>query len=246
MKTSLETLEVSDPVNHSLEAVLPGVHSRLSTIQREMAMGFKQVKSWQKAVDTCITQTAGMVRQSQVTAAQLVSIASTMMGWGNRGMGVGGGAAGQASPEFSLLNSQQQAANADEDDAGEDNDFGKAKKHNLMKRHKSLYTIYYEWYGLESSKDQPIVGGFEKCEEIFKSSWRKKHSDAEKKHFSRLKSIIKGLKKKAVTEGSDMEEVVGILESSFTQDCKKSLSVMVDWMMTQKLIPEGKKRATST
>jgi len=220
-------------------------------MQREMAMGFQQLKIWQATIDTCITQSAGMTRQNQVTAAQLVSIASTMLGWGNRGMGVGGGA-GQASPDSSLLNSfqqanssQQQAAN-DEDDANENDDFGKAKRHILIKRHQSLYTIYYEWYGLESSKDQPIVGGFEKCEEIFKSSWRKKHSDAEKKHFSRLKSIIKGLKKKAVTEGSDMQEVVGILESSFTQDCKKSISVMVEWMMTKKLIPEGKKRATST
>jgi hypothetical protein len=245
MRTSLETLEVESPLDHSLEAVLPGVHTRLSSLQSEMASGFSQVKQWQQSVDSFIQENTSIVRQSQAAAGQLVRIASSMLGWSSRGVGAGGGA-WQGSPA-PLLNSQQQAAAAanDNDDDDEDDDLRKAKRHQMIKRHQSLYTIYYEWYGLESSKDQPIVGGFEKCEELFKSSWRKPHTDAEKKHFSRLKKIIQGLKEKAAREELDMEEVVEILESTFAKDCKKALSKMVDWMMTQGLIPEGKKRATS-
>jgi hypothetical protein len=210
-------------------------------MQREMALGFSEVKTWQLGIDAYMQQTTLMVQQSQAAAAQLVQIASTMIGWGG---GTGGGA-GQASPA-PLVNSQRQSQRqgaGDENDDNDDNNFGKAKRHQMIKRHQSLFTIYYEWYGLDSSKDQPIVGDFGKCEEIFKSSWRKNHTDAEKKHFSRLRKNIQGLQKKAVTEGSDMAEVVDILDPIFQKDCKKAMSKMVDWMMQQALIP-GKRRQT--
>jgi hypothetical protein len=246
MRTKLETLEVTSPLDHNLEAVLPGLHTRLSSMQREMALGFSEVKTWQLGIDAYMQHTTLMVQQSQAAAAQLVQIASTMIGWGG---GTGGGA-GQASPA-PLVNSQRQSQRQGADDENDDNDdnddnnFGKAKRHQMIKRHQSLFTIYYEWYGLDSSKDQPIVGGFAKCEEIFKSSWRKNHTDAEKKHFSRLRKIIQGLQKKAVTEGSDMAEVVDILDPIFQKDCKKAMSKMVDWMLQQALIPQGKRRATA-
>jgi hypothetical protein len=69
--------------------------------------------------------------------------------------------------------------------------------------------------------------------------------DAEKKHFSRLKKIIQGLQKKAVHEGSPMEEVVDVPELTCQKDCDKSTSKMVDWMLQQGIIPQGKKQATS-
>jgi hypothetical protein len=111
MRTSLSTLEVTSPLDHDMEAVLPGVHTRLSSLHNEMVMGFAQLATWQQSVDSSIQQSAlqgsHMVRQSQETAAQLVSIASKMIGWGGSGMGAGGGT-GQASPA-PLLNSQQRA-----------------------------------------------------------------------------------------------------------------------------------------
>jgi hypothetical protein len=41
-----------------------------------------------------------------------------------------------------------------------------------------------------------------------------------------------------------MQEVVDVLELTCQQDCDKSTSKMVDWMMQQGLIPK-EKRATS-
>jgi hypothetical protein len=115
----------------------------------------------------------------------------------------------------------------------------------MKNRHQSLFTMYYEWCGLETSKDQPIVGGFDKCEELFKSSWRKHHTDAQKKHFSRLKKIIQGLKQKVVRDGMPVDEVLDLMEPIYQQHCKKAMSKMVDWMTIQGLIPKGKTRATS-
>jgi hypothetical protein len=67
-----------------------------------------------------------------------------------------------------------------------------------------------------------------------------------KQHFSCLKKTFQGLQKKAADEGIPaMEEVVDILELTYQKDCNKSTSKMVDWMLQQGLIPQGKKRTTS-
>jgi hypothetical protein len=60
-----------------------------------------------------------------------------------------------------------------------------------------------------------------------------------------IQCCIQGLLKKAADEGSPMEEMVDILELTHQKDCDKSTSKMVDWMLQQGLIPQGKKRATS-
>jgi hypothetical protein len=151
-------------------------------------------------------------------AAELVTVASAIIAWG----GGAGGGAGQAP----LLDSQERQAAADDDNDEDVDDFGKAKSALMQPRCLTLCTICCEWCGLESCKDQPIVGGFDKCEELFKSTWRKHHVDQDE-CFSRLKKIIEGLKKKAAVGGYEMDEVVAILEEIFQKDCKKSVSKMV-------------------
>jgi hypothetical protein len=80
-----------------------------------------------------------------------------------------------------------------------------------------------------------------RTEELFKSNWRKHHMDVVKKHFSRLEKAIQGLQKKAADEGIPMEEVVDVLELTWQKDWNESMSKMVDWMLHQGLIPQGKK-----
>jgi hypothetical protein len=249
MRSSLSSLGAESPLNLNLEAVLPGLHNRLGSLESTVSAGFSDLKKWQHGVDDMVRQNGSMVRANQQNASELVSLASRLL-LRDGEMGAGGGA-GQASSSAPRFNSQQQAAAANDKNDDDDDDhnaanFELAKRHKLMPRHCSLYTVFYEWYGLESSKDQPIVGGFKKCEQLFKSSWRKGHSPAQKKHFSRLKKIIEGLQRKAANDGLAMEEVVEVLAATFSKYCKNSLSKMVDWMMTQRLIPPAKTRATST
>jgi hypothetical protein len=248
MRTSLVTLEETSPLDYNMEAVLPGVHDRMSAMHSDISLVRLDVKNLSLEVKDYSLEVKKVVRQSEDGASQMVKLITYASQLMQLNGGAGGGA-GQASPA-PPLNSQRQAAAAaahddDDDDDEDDDNFGKAKRHTMKGRYQSLHLIYYEWYGLDISKDQPIVGGFKKCEELFKSSWRKHHTNAEKKHFSRLKMIIQGLQKKAVDEGSPMEEVVDILEETYQKSCNKTISKMADWMMQQGLIPQGKKRATS-
>jgi hypothetical protein len=64
----------------------------------------------------------------------------------------------------------------------------------------------------------------------------------QRKAFQDLERL-KAFRRKAVTEGSDMAEVVDILDPIFQKDCKKIDVQMVDWMMQQALDPTGKRRA---
>jgi hypothetical protein len=119
MRTSLATMEVSSPLDHNLEAVLPGVHTRLGSMQTEMATGFEQLKecleSHIEQSDRREEQFALRERASQAVAAQMVTFASAI---------VAGGSAGQLplpNSQLPLPNSQRQAA-ADDDDDDDDND----------------------------------------------------------------------------------------------------------------------------
>jgi hypothetical protein len=116
----------------------------------------------------------------------------------------------------------------------------------MMPRHLPLETIYYEWYGLESYKDNPIVGGFERCEDLFKFNRQKQHNFGQKKHLSCLTIIIEGLHRKAEIEGSNVMDVVDGLASFYQGDCKKSMSKLEDWMIQEGLIKKGKSWASNT
>jgi hypothetical protein len=206
MRTSLETLlEAVNPLDCNLEAVLPdGVHTLLSTLQVELSSGFKPVKEWKEDKhDSSREMAVQMVEANRQMAGQMVQMAAQLQRAGGRDV--------QASQAPLLLNSQnsQQPA-GDEDD--EEESLEKAKRHLMKPSYQSLHVIYYEWYGLESSKDQPIVGGFERCEELYKKTWRKSHNPREKKHYSRLQAIIWSLQKKAASEERRMEQVATHLQ----------------------------------
>jgi hypothetical protein len=236
MRTSLETLEAVNPLDCNLEAVLPGVHTRLSTLQAELSNGFKLVKQWKEDDSSSREMAVQMVEANRQMAGQMVQMAAQLLRTGGRDV--------QASQAPLLLNSQNSQQPADDDD--EEECLEKAKRHLMKPSYQSLHVIYYEWYGLESSKDQPIVGGFERCEELYKKTWRKHHNPREKKQYSRLQAIIRGLQKKAASEERRMEQVVDILDPIYQGECKKSLSKMVTYMTERGLIPVGQKRATKT
>jgi hypothetical protein len=55
-----------------------------------------------------------------------------------------------------------------------------ARPHSLVMKHKSIHTIYYEWYGLEKHVNSPVEGGIASLEKKFKTKWRAHFSPAEK------------------------------------------------------------------
>jgi hypothetical protein len=210
MRQSLTRLEATSPLDHNIEAVLPGVHTRLATMETVMTEGFRvseaRFDNWE---DKCVAReevVKTMMSNSNSVAAKLVSLAASMTG------NVGGGDGLSVFENYnnshsSNSNSRQQAAAAGAS-MSEDGLFEKAKRFVMAPRHLSLETMYFEWHGLEDSKDKPIVGGFERCEELFKASYRKGLNHGDSKRLSRIKRIMGAIKKKATTDGVDVEKVV--------------------------------------
>jgi hypothetical protein len=44
-----------------------------------------------------------------------------------------------------------------------------ARPHSLVMKHKSIYTIYYEWYGLKNFENLPVDGAIASLEAKYKT-----------------------------------------------------------------------------
>jgi hypothetical protein len=252
MDPSISSLDAASPLDHNIVSVLDGVNTRLSSMQAEMADGFrmmadgfKMLKSrMEKLEEICVAREVGvttMMQQGKSLADQPVRVAATMTSNLGRGAEVAADGGQLSVFENSNSKSQQQAA-AVAASMSENKLFKKAKRFQMAPQHLSLETIYFEWHGLESCKDKPIVGGFQRCEELFKSSWRKGLSAGENKQFSRLKRIMGGIQKKATMDGIDLVTVVENLTPIYQKDCKKSISLMETWMVSNGMIQKGESR----
>jgi hypothetical protein len=245
MRRSIATLEATSPLDHNIESVLPGVHTKLSSMQAEMADGFRTSREFMERWEADHAEREGkmsqMTEQNTSVAAQLIRIAATLTGSLGRGAEVAADGVENSNANANT-NSQPQATAA----ASEDDLFQQATRFLMAPRHMSLQTIYFEWHGLETSKDKPIVGGFQRCEDLFKSKWRKRLNFGENKQFSRLKRIMGGIQDKATTDGIDLETVVDNLAPIYEKECKKSIAKMETWMVTNGMIPKGKSRETGS
>jgi hypothetical protein len=233
------------PLDHSLESVLPGLHSRLSAMQINMAEGFRLSNHEMKEQEK-----RGIQREEQRELREVKRLATIFRNAAD-GMMTGnerehkGAVDGGADDEQLRTDSSQQEQEA-ASMPSEDDLFNKAKRFQLAPRHLSLESLYFEWLGIEYFKDKPIVGGLQKCEELFKSKWRKGRSHGERKHFSRLKRIMEGIATKATTDGIDLDEVVRSMSEIYDKECKQSIAKMEAYMVHEGMIPKGKARATST
>jgi hypothetical protein len=246
-KLRQSTSMVESPLDSNLESVLPGVHSRLSAMQNNMAEGFKlsaeamllfearDIKRDEARELKTVQNNEKLARLFRTAADTFVE---SPVGTSERTEGGGGGGGGE--PRTTNSNRQQAAASSLSEDAL----FDLAKRSKMAPRHLSLESVYFEWFGLETFKDKPIVGGLEKCEKLFQSKWRKGRTHGEKKHFSRLKRVMEGIENKARTDGVDLAEVLDSLSEIYQKDCKKSIALMESHMVRNGMIPKGKTRAT--
>jgi hypothetical protein len=244
MRLKLTQLEATSPLDHNVEAVLPGVHTRLGAMETVMTEGFRvseaRFDNWEEKYAARDLVVNTMIRNSNSVAAQLVGIAANITG--NLGGGGGGLSVFENSNSHFNSNSQQQAATAGASSMSEDALFEQAKRFLMAPRHLSLETMYFEWYGLEDSKDKPIVGGFERCEELFKASYRKGLNHGDSKRLSRIKRIMGAIKKKATTDGVDVVKVVDELAPIYDKTCGQSPARMDEWMLSNGMIEKGKSR----
>jgi hypothetical protein len=145
------------PLDSNLEAVLPGVHQRLVANQREvlslkklMEQGFLTLGT--KVTEAFESQEEEMKERDQKTGEAYLSLAQGLMGQGDSSPGV-----------RAFRRDHQQAMQVeqvvDSNSNSTTNSVLMARPHSLVMRHKSLHTIYYEWYGLEAYENTPVEGG---------------------------------------------------------------------------------------
>jgi hypothetical protein len=109
----------------------------------------------------------------------------------------------------------------------------------LQPRFEKLLHILDMWTGENAFEDRPIVDGIEGANNKFGTAWRKSFTQAEKKHYSRVKTIIDGMQEYCriqidLGHHKSMEDASDELQAQY--DVKKTVSGMAEWMKEQGLV----------
>lgn len=104
---------------------------------------------------------------------------------------------------------------------------------------RSIQSFYDEWFGLNEFKDKPIDGGIAELEKKFKTSWRGKNDWS---RISRQKRLCIAVEKEAKASGKTVEDVCRKWNKWFDEECNKSLSRMITFLIAKGKIPAKKPR----
>ena len=191
MRQNLESTE--DPLDVKLEAAIPGLHTRLTALSQQLANLDANDKKLAKAIEDLKGQDPGEPFRLQMAN----SIERALEGFKN-GL-LDGPSLSQVAPQVEVEQIVGQTANTLPASA--------FKTVDLSSRFKSLYDLWYEWFGLEHWQGKPIVGGFARMEENFpRGAWRKHFSSAKSRQFTRVKAIAQGLHNKFREENVEDED----------------------------------------
>jgi hypothetical protein len=215
--------------------VLPGVHHRLVANQREVvnlrslvATGFEAMTT--QMSDAFESQEAAMKERDRQTGEHYLSLAQRLLGQGS-------------SPVRTSTSRGASRPTLDENsEERQDTTTTPRRPHSLVMKHKSLTTIYYEWYGLESYKDTPVVGGISFLEKTYKTKWRAHFSPAEKTYFSRLQKVIRGIEEQGKRESKAADRILEEWEGLYQKDAKSSVTKMSQIIQEMGLVATRKAR----
>ena len=98
---------------------------------------------------------------------------------------------------------------------------------NLFINHKSVTSIYNEWYGLESFSTHQ--GGIDFLEKNLKSSWRTHFNAADQKKLSRMKFIVRKIDERAGLPGESIQSSLIYFDRLFANDYK-SISALETYL----------------
>ncbi len=211
-----------------LEAVLPGVHHRLVANQREVvhlrsfvATGFEAMTT--QISEAFVGQEEAMKDRDRQTGELYMNLARRLLGEASRP---------RPSPATTTL---------DED---ENMDEGRPKTttsptgrpHSLVMKHKSIYTIDYEWYGLKNYKDSPVVGGISFLEKTYKTKWRAHFYPAQKMYFSRLQKVTRGIDPQGKRKAKQPDKILEEWEEVYRKDAKSFVTKMAQIIQAMCLV----------
>ena len=180
MRTVLST--AVSPMDYNVQAVLPGVNSRLNALQHQndqllrlAQQQHQQQLQFQKSVDDKMALMLEKIGLGFVGAA-----ASLRAGTSND----------YERPSVRRRIEEEHTRTTTNNDGDELND---VIGHPLVTKHYNLQSMYDEWFGLNKFEGKPIAGGIAALEKKFKTQWRKR--DVKKANrVSRQKRICEKLR----------------------------------------------------
>jgi hypothetical protein len=101
-----------------------------------------------------------------------------------------------------------------------------ARPHSLVMKHKSIYTIYHEWYGLEHFENLPVDGSIASLEVKYKTKWRSHFSPAEKQYFLWLQKVVKAIDEQGKHEAKEPYKVLNDWDALYQGEAKLSVMKM--------------------
>jgi hypothetical protein len=224
-KMRAELLGADSPLDHNVESVLPGVHSRLSSMQNEISHVRGDVASNFGRITVAINDVKSLLgaRDTEL-AAHLLQLASRLCPQPGSSPPI----PTTRPPTVVVGRLQEEGTEA----TGSTGDLMTMPRgHHLRPKHTTIYTMYHEWFGLEDFGEIPVSGGIDFCERQWKSKWRRHFNAAEKQHFSRFKAIIMGIEAKKERDGVDLEVALEEFDAIFGgPEVKKSTANMARWL----------------
>ena len=243
----MESAEGDNPLDHNVEAVLPGVHSRMSATHGEVAALRETVNLLQNQMQD-LKDSQEEARQENANGFSSLlerdsAMASSLMSLGHFMQ-----PSARTPTNFASQNTEQEEKEEQDEDQEEGGESSSIPiHHNMVVAHETLRGLIDEWYGLGDFKGVPIVGGIQRMEDEYKNKWRKHFENGRSRYFCRVKSIVQAIKvlQERVPDTS-IDDVLIEMGPIYKDKCRSSVYNMVEWLKDQGILQRGQRRPRST
>ena len=220
MRTVLST-SVS-PMDYNVQAVLPGVNSRLNALQHQNDQMLRLVQQQQ--------QQQQQLLQFQQSANAKLALMLEKIGLGF--VGVADSLRAGTSNEYERPSVRRRIQEEPTRTTTTNNDGDELHQvigHPLVVKHYNLQSMYDEWFGLNKFEGKPIAGGIAALEKKYKTQWRKR--DAKKANrVSRQKRICEKLRTMNEDEFNEWDKW-------YKEDTNSCIADFVPFLQAKELLP---------
>jgi hypothetical protein len=217
MKVALENSEC--PTDYKLEAALPGVQQRFQSLEGHMG-------TMQRTMGTMESNVVTAVREEGLKMREAIAHGFEEAATAFRGVGGASRAGGEQTRTRTLTMVEGSSVGGLV--------FSELQFYGY---HKSVRSIYNEYYGKDEFKEKPILGGLLGMETKFGAKWRK-HISGGSKLIGRVKAVMKAIENMAGNVGGSVDDSIDKLELVFQakDGGNKSLSKLVDILKQQGIV----------
>jgi hypothetical protein len=236
MRIRLNISSQTSLIDHSIESVLPGVHSRLAALHSDVT----GVKKGQDVMAEGILALKNSIEDRDEQLGEALRTIAT---------GVDGRARASFDSEDSSSPSPRRRGRILALAATTSPNNLPSTAPQLRPRHSSIYEAYYEWNGLEMYSNKPVPGGFAQLEAEFGCKWRAHFNPAQGTYVGRLKKVMQGIdamledevEQEGGSEDDYLSTVLDKVEMIFVNE-KKSIPNLSKWFQSQGLVKKGNSR----